>query len=132
MGCCKSKEEDDAVDSAPTYQLKNIYYDTDGNLRCGNVANDKDEEFRQVSLGDAMSTKLKDEVGQGAGCAVLTYSSLASITNNNQNLTRRRALSGASWTAAGSTHGWPSCIWTGEAVRTRVGGGGSPQLFPAT
>lgn len=62
MGCCKSKKSDDEADDAPTYQMKNIYYDVDGNLRCGNVSNDKDEELRQVTLGDAFSTKLKEEV----------------------------------------------------------------------
>ena len=61
MGCCGSKSEDEDVE--PQYQTKNIYYDTDGNLRCGNVTNDKDEELRQITLGDAFSTKLKDEVG---------------------------------------------------------------------
>ena len=62
MGCCKSKSDEDEGADTPTYQTKNIYYDTDGNLRCGNVTNDKDEELRQVTLGDAFSTKLKEEV----------------------------------------------------------------------
>lgn len=63
MGCCKSKSEEDDSPEAIGFQMKNIFYDADGNLRCGNVTNDKDEEMRQVSLGDAFATKLKDEDG---------------------------------------------------------------------
>jgi len=63
MGCCKSKSEDDDSPETLGFQMKNIFYDADGNLRCGNVTNDKDEEMRQVSLNDAFSTKLKDEDG---------------------------------------------------------------------
>lgn len=79
MGCCKSKSDDEA-DDTPIYQTKNIYYDVDGNLRCGNVDNDKDEELRQITLGDAFSTKLKGEVGILCAWLCLNVCTLQSVS----------------------------------------------------
>lgn len=70
MGCCSSKTDEEG-DDAPTYQMKHIYYDFEGNLRCGHVSNDKDEELRQVTLGDAISAKLKEEVSRDVSSTVL-------------------------------------------------------------
>ena len=68
MGCCNSKSEEDEVE--PAYQVKNMYYDLNGNIRCGHLSNDKDSELRQVTLGDAQAMKLMEEVGDCEECLI--------------------------------------------------------------
>lgn len=71
MGCCSSKTDEEDAAVPMMYQTKNIYYDTDGNLRFGNVDNDRDEELRQITMGDAHATKLKEEVCKYEICVIL-------------------------------------------------------------